>query len=288
MPVTAMPHVEGVEHGYADVNGFRMHYAEAGRGDPVVLVHGWPQHWWAWRGIIPALAERHRVIVPDLRGYGWSEVTESGYDKAQFGADVLALLDVLGIERVSYAGHDWGAVAGYIVAIERPERIERLVAMGVPLPWRRKPPPPQLIATTVAYQSVLSAPGLGALATRNFMPERMLQAARTNGEFSDEELRMYTQRWKDGNRAHASVQTYRTFLTKEMPAQIRGAYADSRLTVPTLLVLGAREFLRRAVDEDAYRDHVDDLRVETVADSGHWLLDESPDEVARLLLDFFA
>lgn len=87
-----------------------MHVALAGPDDgpPLLLVHGWPQHWWEWRHVIPALAERFRVIAPDLRGFGWSEVPAGGYEKEQLASDMLALLDTLGIERVSWIGHDWG------------------------------------------------------------------------------------------------------------------------------------------------------------------------------------
>src|ERR671936_598652 len=99
-----VPEVDGVQHRWADVNGFRMHYAEAGEGEPVILQHGWPQHWWAWRHQIGPLAERYRVIVPDLRGYGWSEAPARGYEKGQFAADVLALMNRLGIEKARFAG----------------------------------------------------------------------------------------------------------------------------------------------------------------------------------------
>ena len=67
------PEIDGVTHRYVDLPGVRMHVAEAGGGPPILLLHGWPQHWWIWRKVIPALAENHRVICPDLRGFGWSE-----------------------------------------------------------------------------------------------------------------------------------------------------------------------------------------------------------------------
>src|SRR3712207_8699698 len=73
MSLPTLPGVAGVEHRYENVNGIRMHYAEAGEGEPVVLQHGWPQHWWMWRDYIGPLAERFRVICPDLRGHGWSD-----------------------------------------------------------------------------------------------------------------------------------------------------------------------------------------------------------------------
>src|SRR5436853_4837604 len=130
----AMPHVEGVEPRYADVDGLRVHYAEAGEGDPVILQHGWPQHWWVWRDLIGPLAERFRVICPDMRGFGWTDAPRSGYDKPQLARDVIGLLDKLGIERVRYVGHDWGAFVGFLAALSHPERFERFMPLSIPPP----------------------------------------------------------------------------------------------------------------------------------------------------------
>jgi pimeloyl-ACP methyl ester carboxylesterase len=282
-----MPHVEGVEHRYAQVNGFRMHYAEAGSGEPLILQHGWPQHWWAWRNQIPALAERYRVIVPDLRGYGWSEAPSSGYEKSQFAADVIALMDELGIERARYAGHDWGAAAGYILAMEHPERLVRVAGMSVPPPWREGPPPPRLAAAFLAYQSILSTPLLGAFVTRKGLGNQMLKIARGVGEWTEEELRTYAEPWKEPGHDNAASLTYRTFLTKELPAQMRGGNAGKRLGVPTLVLMGRRELLMKMLQPEVYEKKGDDVRTAYV-DAGHWVLEERPEDVTRELLDFFA
>ena len=285
---SSMPEVPGVEHRYADVNGFRMHYAEAGSGEPVILQHGWPEHWWAWRHVIPRLAERYRVIAPDLRGYGWSEVPKSGgYEKAQFAADVVGLMDVLGIEKARYAGHDWGAAAGYILAMDHPERLERLAAVSVPPPWREGPPPPQM-ALFITYQSVISTPVIGSLAMRNGLGGRMLKAGRSNGAFTDEELAIYDERWKEDGRAGATVGTYRTFLLKELPAQMRGSTAGKRLNVPTLVVMGGRELLMKMLQPEVYERRGDDVRIRIVDDAGHWVPEEQPEELTRVLLEYFA
>ena len=89
------PPVEGVEHRYVEARGLRFHVAEAGppEADPLLALHGWPQHWYEWRRQIPALAEHYRVIVPDLRGFGWSDAPPDGYDKENMATDVLALID---------------------------------------------------------------------------------------------------------------------------------------------------------------------------------------------------
>ena len=283
----SMPQVDGVEHRYADVNGFRMHYAEAGSGEPVILQHGWPEHWWAWRHQIPALAKHYRVIVPDLRGYGWSSVPSSGYEKAQFAADVVALMDELGIDKARFAGHDWGAAAAYILAMDHAERFHRIAAFSVPPPWREGPPPPQL-ALFLTYQSVISTPVVGGLAVRNGIARWALQTARSNGEFRDDEIAVYDERWKEDGRQTGTIQTYRTWLLRELPAQIRGSTAGKRLNVPTLVVMGGSELLRKALQPEVYERKGDDVRTEIVDGSGHWVMEEAPAEVTRILLDFFA
>ena len=132
-----LPELDGVRHSYVHVNGFRVHVAEAGDpdGEPLVMLHGWPQHWWCWRKVIPALAERYRVICPDLRGHGWSDAPADGYDKPQFAADLVALLDALGLDRVRLVGHDWGAMAGFLACIRHPERFDRYLALGIVPPF---------------------------------------------------------------------------------------------------------------------------------------------------------
>ncbi|WP_328309257.1 alpha/beta fold hydrolase [Streptomyces sp. NBC_00442] len=110
-----MPHLEGATHRQVRVRGVRLHLAEFGSGDPVVLLHGFPQHWYAWRHVVPLLADGHRLICVDLRGFGWSEQSRTGYDTESLAADVLALLDELGLEQAVIVAHSWGAGVGFRV-----------------------------------------------------------------------------------------------------------------------------------------------------------------------------
>src|SRR3954471_416719 len=104
-----IPYAEGVDHRFVEANGLRVHVAEAGPADapPVLLLHGWPQHWYMWRRVLEALGGEHRLIAPDLRGAGGSDAPATGNDPQTFAADQVALLDALEIDRVRVAGHDW-------------------------------------------------------------------------------------------------------------------------------------------------------------------------------------
>src|SRR5262249_61563179 len=116
--VTEPPAVEGVVHRTVRARGLDFHVAEAGGGDDVVLcLHGWPQHWYEWRHLLPALADRRRVLALDLRGFGWSEAPADGYEKENLADDVLAVLDELGLERVKLVGHDGGGCVGVLLCL---------------------------------------------------------------------------------------------------------------------------------------------------------------------------
>ena len=113
---TEMPELPGVTHAFITLRtGLRMHVAEAGNPDApaVLLLHGFPQHWWEWRKVIPPLAERYRVVAPDLRGAGWTDAPAEGYTVGDVLADVLALLDALGLRRVGLVAHDFSVFAGF-------------------------------------------------------------------------------------------------------------------------------------------------------------------------------
>lgn len=101
----------------------------------MVLLHGWPQHWWQWRHLIPQLATRHRVICPDLRGLGWTDAPPEGHRPSVHAEDVLGLLDQLGVQRFGLIGHDWGGAAGYQIALRHPDRVTRLLVLNTASPF---------------------------------------------------------------------------------------------------------------------------------------------------------
>lgn len=286
MDAAELPVVHGVRHREVEVGGVRLHVAEAGSGPPLILLHGWPQHWWCWRHVIPELAARHHVLAPDLRGCGWSDAPPGDYAKATFAADVLALMDVERLDGVVLVGHDWGAYAAFLLALEHPERVERVVALDIHPPWRRpgRPRPRHLaIPLLGSYQALLATPVVGPAAVRaagGALVRRLIVAGSGPAmRWTDAELDTYAGVLADPARARASSACYRTFLTRELPATLAGGHHPGELDVPSLLAMGEHSPIRRALQPQPSHN----LRVEVVPGAGHFLPEEAPGAVLDLI-----
>ena len=125
-----------------NAGGLRQHVVIGGDGPPLLLVHGWPQNWYQYRALMPALAREFTVIAVDQRGMGLTEKPKHGYDSSTLANDLVALMDKLGHERFSVVGLDTGMVISYALAADHPERVARLVVGEAPLPGVTNPSPP--------------------------------------------------------------------------------------------------------------------------------------------------
>ena len=284
------PEVEGAQHRFVDVRGFKMHVAEAGPADadPIVMLHGWPQHWYLWRHQIPTLTKHYRVIAPDLRGFGWSDTPQDGYDKENMGTDVLALLGALELDRVRLVGHDWGGWIGFLISLRTPERIRRFVALNIPTPYADRDPRTFAAMWRFWYMVVVASPAGPRLIQGNFIERLFVRSVKPDA-MSPDERRAFVDVLREPERARASQRLYRTFLTREFGPVGAGRYNKRRLTVPTKLVFGEDDFAipKRMVTGDFSR-YADSLEVEFVPDTGHFIVDEQPDLVTRRILDFFS
>ena len=277
-----IPHVAGVEHRFVSAGGLRSHVALAGEGPPVLLLHGWPQHWYMWRDVIPAVAPHARVIAPDFRGFGWSEVPEDGYEKTQLARDMIALLDELGVDEVTVAGHDWGGYVGFLLATEHPDRIKGFLAANVLPPWGPREPKRMLDAWRFLYQPVLGTPGVGRHAGVTFARRGLREAG-----LPPEAVDAFVSRIR-GERGVATERLYRSFFFHELPGVVRGRYSPAGFRTPTTLVFGQRDVvLTTAAAEDVARQS-DCVQLELVADATHFVVDEKPELVADRLLMLLA
>jgi pimeloyl-ACP methyl ester carboxylesterase len=281
MRLDELTDVPGVRHRTVRAGDVNLHVAEAGEGPPLVLLHGWPQHWWAWRKLIPPLARHYRVIVPDLRGWGWSDAPPGDYAKETFAGDILALLDAEGIDRARFLAHDWGGYAAFLLAREHPERVERLVALDIAPPWRTPPHVGALLVPIfLIYQFLIVTPGLGRrlMTSGRLVPLVMRIGSGQRHRWSAEEVRAFTEPLSEPARAAASVACYRTFLSREALPALRAAPG---LDVPALVIMGGASMLGTITGETG-------LRTETIPGAGHFLAEEAPDEVLALAEPFLA
>jgi pimeloyl-ACP methyl ester carboxylesterase len=282
--------MEGAVHRFADAGGLKVHYAEAGdpAAPPLLLLHGWPQNHSMWGSVVAALDERFRIIVPDLRGFGWTEAPGKGYNGETFARDQVALLDALGIESAHVLGHDWGGWTGFLLGLDHAERVERMIICNVPHPWAR--PRPRLFAELwrTWYVAANASPGLGRFAVPR-TARSILRRGNVDTPFTPEEIEAYAERFRGRERARASVELYRYYF-RVTGDGLRGAWASRRLATPTLLLFGEQDryvTVHSVNHPEDYEAHTDDMTVELVPDSGHFIVDEKPHLVVKRALSQF-
>lgn len=272
--------------GIADgrVGDVRLHYLIGGQGPPVVLLHGFPETWAAWRHVMPRLARRHTVIVPDLRGIGCSSLEPSGYDKQTMAQDVHRLVSGLGFARVAVVGHDLGGMVAFAYARSHPREVSHLAVSGALLPG-------------FGLERLLdfTRPGQGLPHLVFFMqrevPERLISGRER--EFlahfigsptvvTSDAFDSYVRAYSRPGRLSAALDQYRA-LHQDGADNRRGLTAP--LPMPVLALSGDRAVTGTA---DSLRQVARDVRVVVVPGAGHYLPEERPAEFAGAVLDLLA
>lgn len=278
-------------HEFADVDGVRMHYVTGGSGPPVVLVHGWPQTWFGWWPIMPALAEHHTVYAVDLPGLGDSAGSPTGYDKATLARYVHTLIaDRLGVRDARVVGHDFGAAVAFQYATQFPADTARLGYLDLPLPG------PAIDASTyrslswhIAFHSQRRVPeAVVGDDVREYLalfyPQVSFGGTAFGGTsdrspFSDAEINEYARTYRRPEVLSGGFELYRA-LDKD----VRDTVAAAPIRVPTLLMTAQGQL--DPVRATAARRMTNIVRAVDVPNAGHWLVEENPQFVTTELLRF--
>jgi pimeloyl-ACP methyl ester carboxylesterase len=278
-----LPEASGFDHLVLETPGLHSHVAVIGEGEPVVLLHGFPQHWWQWRAVAPVIAAAgYRVLCPDLRGAGWTVADDPRIERETRLCDLLALFDALHIERAHLVSHDMGVLIAMQLTYDHPERVRTAVQLAVP-PGFMKFSPKILPGFRHLPRFIWHRPGASL---RGVFSEAYV--ARPISE-ADVEAHLAPMHRPDIDGAVRPL--IRGMVLPEGMRMTGGVYRRRRLTVPTLVVLGRRdrpwteELMGRIYrNPERYADRLEFAYVENAA---HFITDDAPAAVAELSLDWF-
>jgi pimeloyl-ACP methyl ester carboxylesterase len=273
---------------YIDVGEVRLHAVIGGDGPPLLLVHGWPETWYAWRAVMPALARDFTVIAVDQRGIGLSDRPLGGYDTATLAADLVALMDVLGHARFAVVGHDTGFAISYALASDHPDRVERVALAEIPGPPMASGSPPLFVPAPL-NNKLWHIP----FCRVEKLPEQLVDGR--EDVFFGYEFAI------QGGTLPARVIDYYVRLLSS-PDALRGSFGfyraldatlaqndkrkTRRLAMPVLAIGGAASY--GAHVGDAMRPLANDVQSVVISGAGHWIAEENPDELLVALGVFLA
>lgn len=280
-----------IDRHWARLTEVAMHYRTAGHGDPVVLLHGWPQSSHEWRHVMRLLGPKHRLIAPDLRGLGDTSRPQDGYDSRSIAGDVAELVTGhLGLERFHLVGHDWGGPVAFALACLKPEAVRTLTIVDVTVPG---------IGPDISqggrrwHHAFHMTPDL---------PERLVEGRERDylgwfyqafswqpGAIGPDDIDEYVRTYAQPGAMRAGFAYYRNIPRNvEFNRELKAS--GFRLRMPVLAVGGARTEARGrgSEPEESLREIADDVRGLVVPESGHFVPEEQPEILSEALADFFA
>jgi len=274
---------------YVDTGEVRLHAATGGEGPPLLLVHGWPQTWYAWRMLMPALARDFSVVAVDQRGIGLSGKPEGGYDSASLASDMVALMDALGHPRFALYGTDVGMPIAYAVAADHRDRLERLVVSEAPLPGISPspplflPPPLNAMLWHLAFNQLPKINEQLVSGREEIFFGAEFDASAGTHKLPPEVVRYYIDTLKDPDHLRGSFGFYRAIPTTIAQNEQRKA---RRLTLPVLAIGGAESSGETVANTmKLAAEHVQALVIPGCA---HWVAEQAPEQVLAALTSFLA
>ena len=296
-----------IDHHYLMLNGYTAHYASCGTpGQPLLLfVHGFPESWVAWRGMLQSFGQRYHAVALDTRGINESRGPQDvrGYRAKELVADLVALLDHLGADRCILIGHDWGGAIACALAIAHPQRLNGLVMINAVHPgvYRRELAENAAQQTASAYMNFFISETAEAQLTANHHAELCAMFAEDGDDGQTDALPVwfdaalqheYRQAWSQPGSIRAGLSYYRASplhpANDDDPGAQGVVFDDATLAVkvPTLVIWGERDRFLLPGCLDGLNRYIPDLRIERIADASHWIVHEQEARVTQLVAQF--
>jgi pimeloyl-ACP methyl ester carboxylesterase len=278
-------------HFKAEVNGINLHYVREGSGPPLLLIHGWPGFWYEWHLNIKPLAQHFDVVVPDMRGYGYSDKPEGppekDYTDTAFAEDIRALADALGFERVRIVTHDFGAVWTQRFARMYPDRLEKLMLFDPPYPgigtrWFQIP-----AIFNSWYQIFHQQPwaedlvGSSRKATEIYIRHFLSAWSANKDLWTDEEIAEYVKAYSQPGALRGGFSCYRAVMRGGMQSS-----GDLRIHTPTTVLWGDGDSILPFEWSDRLPEFFTDLTLKKIEGAGHFMMREKPDRVNAEIIEF--
>ncbi|MGZ5548512.1 MAG: alpha/beta fold hydrolase, partial [Nitrososphaeraceae archaeon] len=284
--------IDGVtfSHHMASVNGIQMHYVMGGKGDPIVLLHGFPQSWYEWRHIMPSLAKNYTVVAPDLRGFGDSSKPVTGYDGKTTAEDIYQLTSQLGFNQILLVAHDVGGQTAYSYAAAHPNNVTKLVIMDFLFPGFLPPEFGENGPWWFAFQQTPNLPeSLVEGKEREYISWFFKGLAYNPSAITEEDIDIFANHFSSPGTAHGAFEHFRAF---PVDAEQNKESAKTKITMPVLVLSGD---IYPALGGDLPQDMMlssmqalaQNVQGITVPLSGHWITEERPDFSIDQLFKFF-
>ena len=274
---------------FIDTGGLRLHAVIGGAGPPVLLIHGWPENWYAWRYLMPSLARHHTVIAVDQRGMGLSGKPDDGYDAGALATDLIAMMDALGHERFAVVGHDTGVVISYALAADYPDRVDRLAVAEIPGPPGVSPAPPLFVPGPL-NDKVWHIPfnRAGKIAEHLVQGKEHIffgyEFAIQGGKpLPETVIDYYVNGFTDPESLRGCFGFYRAWDATMAQNQQR---ATRPLSMPVLAIGGADSWAEHVAD--GMQPAATDVQAAVVPGAGHWVAEQAPTELLAVLTPFLS
>jgi pimeloyl-ACP methyl ester carboxylesterase len=268
---------------FAEVNGVRLHYLIAGKGDPIVLLHGFAETSHMWLPLIAKLADKHTVIAPDLRGFGQSSAPPDGYTKAAMAQDIHALVKSLDYDRIRLVGHDIGLMVAYAYAAQYPGEIDRIVLMEAFLPGVGDWNSVFLLRDLWHFHFYGKTPLALVTGRERIYLEHFWNdfAADPTKSVLETDREFYASEYARPGHMAAGMEVFRSF---PKDAEDFAGFAKTRLSMPMLVLSGEKAGGPFLIEQG--KMVATDVEGVLVKGSGHWLMEEAPDQVIPKLVEF--